>query len=268
MTPPGLIWQTKESGVQMMRTLWIMAVLVLFLPGLAGASELPMSGQANVSFVQGKVNYTQKNRKVRLKQGYKISAPGDLVLGEDARLELELADGSVLRFSGGTECDLVSALASGMKRDVRVDVALGDCWASVKKFLGQNSTFAVNSPTAVAGVSGTRYRVHVDASRASSYLVYDGSIKVGYRPVSSKYATGKSFSGIKEVGGPQEVQGPSEISMQDWIMVVKSGYRFDVSPDGAFYRPVRFDREKDLQDPWVRWNLNRDEATGFISTDE
>jgi len=252
----------------MVRILCIVAAFILVSPGPVPASELPMSGQAYVTLVQGRVNYTQEHRKVRLKQGYKISAPGKLVLGEEARLELELADGSLLRFSGGTECDLVSAVTNGAKRDVRVDVALGDCWASVKKFLGQNGTFAVNSPTAVAGVAGTRYRVHVDATRASSYLVYEGRIKVGYRPVSSKYVTNKSFSGIKEVGGPQEVQGPSEISMQDWIMIVKSGYRFDVSPDGAFYRPVRFDRQKDLQDPWVRWNLNRDEETGFISSNE
>ncbi|MFP4167981.1 MAG: FecR domain-containing protein [Desulfonatronovibrionaceae bacterium] len=229
----------------------------------AQASEMPLSGEAVVSSIQGRVEYTRENRRIRLREESRIQAPGSLELSDEARLELKLADGSVLRFSGGTECELVSAMAAGIERDVRVDVALGDCWASVKRFLGQNSTFEVSSPTAVAGVAGTRYRVHVEQSRASSYLVYSGKIKVGYRPVSPKYSPDQSFSGEQEVKGPGEVSGPEEVSAPEWIMVVESGYRFDVSADGAFYRPVPFDRQEDVQDSWVSWNMNRDEEMGF-----
>ncbi len=247
-----------------MRARYFLFLLFVFWVVPVKASNLPISGKAEVSLVQGTVNCVREGTKKILAQNDTLAAPAQLIVEDNSKLELVLADGSVLRFSGGTECELVAVKATEQKRNVKVDVALGDCWASVEKFLGSEDSFEVKSPTAVAGVAGTRYRLHVNEVQSSSYLVYNGSIKVGYRPVSPEYEQNQGFSSVHPVQGPKKISGPKEVSMQEWIMIVKQGYRVDVSSDGALYEPVKFDREKDLQNPWVEWNMQRDSKMGFM----
>ncbi|WP_457572141.1 FecR family protein [Desulfovulcanus sp.] len=224
--------------------------------------ELPLSGQALVNLVEGNVLLCVKEASQKLKQGDKIMAPARVEVKEKSRIELVMPDGSILRFAAGTEFELVKAVAEEGKRDIQVDVALGDCWASVRKLLGEDSNFQVNSPTAVAGVAGTKYRLSVSADKHSLYLVYGGKIKVGYRPDSPK-SDGGSFGVPQRVQGPHRVAGPKRVSMQEWMFIVQKGYQFNIRPDGAFERPKPFDMVKDSQNPWVKWNLMRDKEFGL-----
>ena len=225
--------------------------------------ELPLSGQALVNLVEGDVLFCVKETSQKLKSGDKIIAPARVKLKENSRLELVMPDGSILRFAAGTEFELVKAVAEEGKRDIQVDVALGDCWASVKKLLGEDSNFQVNSPTAVAGVAGTKYRLSVSADKNSFYLVYNGKIRVGYRPVSSKYEPGKRFIMPQRVQGPGRVAGPKRVSIEEWTFIVQKGYQFNIRADGTFERPKPFDMKKDSQDIWEKWNLMRDKEFGL-----
>ena len=225
--------------------------------------ELPLSGQALVNLVEGDVLLCVKGTSRNLKAGDRIMAQARVKLKDNSRLELVVPDGSILRFASNTEFKLVKAVANEGKRDIQVDVALGDCWASVKKLLGEDSSFQVNSPTAVAGVAGTKYRVEVTLNKSTSYRVYEGKIRVGYRPVSEKYVPGKKFVMPKRVQGPGRVAGPKRVSLQEWMFIVQRGYQFNITPQGRFNRPEPFDMQKDRQNSWVKWNLMRDKELGL-----
>ena len=180
-----------------------------------------------------------------------------------SRLELLLADGSFVRFAPDTTFTLVKADAVPSKsRDISVDVAMGDCWAKVQDLLGQDASFEVNSPTAVAGVAGTVYRLNVKQNKSSAYFVYDGKIQVSYSPSSPPAGAG-SVTRPHRVAGPSQVAGPHRVSLEEWIVIVGKGYRFSISPEGAYADPKPFDMEQDRQDPWVKWNLDRDTSLSF-----
>lgn len=229
----------------------------------AGGYDLPVTGKARVSYVQGHVSRVVEKTRTELAVGDILVAPAGVVVGEDARLELIAADGSVLRFAPGTTFTLTRADAEpAVSRDIQVDVAMGDCWAKVQKLLGTQSSFEVNSPTAVAGVAGTVYRLRVEPSEVSKYYVYDGKIAVSYSPVSPPAGSGPVTKPTR-VAGPQRVAGPHRVSVAQWMVVVAKGYRFNISPQGQYQDPEPFDMQKDRKDPWVAWNLERDNALNF-----
>jgi len=229
----------------------------------AAGYDLPVSGKARVNYVQGSVSRVVEDARTALVIGDLLAAPATVVVGENSRLELVAADGSVLRFAPGTTFTLTSADAEpAVSRDIQVDVAMGDCWAKVQKLLGAQSSFEVNSPTAVAGVAGTVYRLRVEPSELSKYYVYDGKIAVSYSPVSPPAGSGPVTKPTR-VAGPQRVAGPHRVSVAQWMVVVAKGYRFDISPRGEYLDPEPFDMQKDRKDPWVRWNLARDNALTF-----
>ncbi|NCC24863.1 MAG: hypothetical protein EOM25_06655 [Deltaproteobacteria bacterium] len=243
----------------------VMTMLLIMVSALVGAREytLPVSGSAAVSFLEGSAVLVVGDETSPLEVNHLVEAPATVRVGPESRMELTLADKSVLRFSAGTEFTLISADYADRKRKVDVDVALGDCWAKVQGLLGEESTFLVNSPTAVAGVAGTVYRLRVNLDLFSNYFVYDGEIEVGYRPVSPSVGSSPSESQPTRVQGPTRVPGPHEVSLEEWLVIVAKGYQFSIAPDGSYAPPKPFDTQKDKEDPWVAWNLERDTALRF-----
>ncbi len=248
-----------------MRREWIIsvAVVMFWIAGgcLAMAGyDLPVSGQARVHLLEGRAQVETGGQQIPLHTNDVLHAPSKVMVGEASRLELLLADGSYVRFAPHTVFTLVKADAvPNTSRDISVDVAMGDCWAKVQDLLGQDASFEVNSPTAVAGVAGTVYRLNVRQDKASQYVVYDGKIRVAYSPKSPPVGS-DPVTQPHRVAGPKRVAGPRRVSLEEWIVIVGKGYRFAISPKGVHADPTPFDREKDRQDPWVRWNLQRDKA--------
>ena len=230
-------------------------LLAVSLAVAATGYELPVSGQARVTFVAGPARLA--GEAAELRAGQTLAAPAEIEIGEAGRLELTLPEGSVVRFNSGTRFKLVKALADLRNRQVEVDVALGDCWASVKDFLG-DTAFELDSPTAVAGVAGTRYRLNVAETRDSAYYVYKGSVRV--RP---RWTPAGQPGPLSEVQGPERVPGPSRISREEWTEIVSAGYQFVIRADGRYDRPQRFDEAAQLADPWVKWNMERDALLGW-----
>lgn len=240
-----------------MKKIVILFLLLISQLSLAFASNVEVEGKVKVNLIEGKVLLEDKV----LKEGDLILPPARIQVLSKSKLELVLPDNSVLRFNENTEFNLVKAEYNGQKRDMQTEMVLGECWASVKKLLGEDNKFEVATPTAVAGVAGTKYRV-VANKEYSKFLVYDGKIQVGYRPVSENYQPGKSLLATR-VEGPKKVAGPKRISMQEWVILVSKGYEFVIYPDGRFVPPKKFDQEAESKDPWVLWNLERDRILGF-----
>ncbi|MFW5487052.1 MAG: FecR domain-containing protein [Desulfovibrio sp.] len=221
------------------------------------AYELPLSGAATVSYLEGHATLENEGSTALLAKGQDIKAPATVHVENDGKLELLLPEGSVVRFASATDFSLVSATATGTSRHIEVDVAMGDCWASVKDFLGETE-FEVNSPTAVAGVAGTKYRLNVGNDDFSRYLVYRGKVRVKRR------WTGTAQEGPRvRVAGPERVQGPSRVDVGTWMEIISAGYQFVIRPDGRYDSPKKFNLDQDLKSPWVRWNMERDKELGM-----
>jgi len=255
------------EGCVMRERIMVAAVVVMWLvsvgSGVAADYDLPVTGQARVQFLQGNADMLALGNRVSLQTDDVLCAPAKVMVGASSRLELLLADGSFVRFAPNTTFTLVKADAvPSTSRDISVDVAMGDCWAKVQDLLGQDGSFEVNSPTAVAGVAGTVYRLQVKQDKASAYFVYDGKIQVAYSPASPPAGSGP-ITQPHRVAGPSRVAGPHRVSLEEWMVVVSKGYRFSISPEGAYSDPQPFDMKEDRQDPWVKWNLDRDQGLSF-----
>ena len=251
---------TRVRGIRMTV---VICMCLWTVHAFAAGYDLPVSGKARVNYVQGSVVQMLDGTRKELAVRDILVAPAAVVVGDNSRLELLVADGSVLRFAPKTEFTLTSADAEpAVSRDIRVDVAMGDCWAKVQKLLGTQSSFEVNSPTAVAGVAGTVYRLRVESSAISKYYVYDGKVAVSYSPVSPPAGSGPVSQPVR-VAGPSRVPGPHRVSVAQWMVVVSRGYRFTVFPTGRYLDPEPFDTQQDRTDPWVKWNLERDRTLDF-----
>jgi hypothetical protein len=235
--------------------------LLAALAYAASDYDLPISGSARATLVEGRVLLLEKSGEAELHQGDKIKAPSKVRVEQGARLELALPEGSVVRFDSGAEFSLVKASADTTNRQIEVDVAMGDCWAAVKDILGDEAggSFEVNAPTAVAGVAGTVYRLHVDEAKNSMYRVYDGKIKVSnrWRPE----GTGEAGP-VHEVEGPKPVAGPRKVTAEEWMKIISAGYQFNIRADGRYDAPEPFNRQEDAQNSWVQWNAQRDRSLG------
>lgn len=243
--------------MKVIKIFFLIFCALVFFSRVVNAEEVEVEGKVKVNFLQGKI--FSKGKLLAL--GDILSPPVEVEVDKDSRLELLLPDKSVLRFNENTKFKLVKALVKENKREIKTDLILGECWASVQKMIGDDNTFEISSPTAVAGVAGTKYRAIVNTDY-SKFLVYDGKIKVGYRPVSEKYQVGKGFQAHR-VQGPMRIAGPKRVSVEEWTMIVARGYEFVVYPDGRFNVPKKFDVKQDSQNPWVKWNQQRDKQMGF-----
>ena len=247
---------------------WCKIVSLLVLVAVAGvgmpaaAADAPMKveiagGSATVSFLAGKawVKPDEAAAEKPLAADSQV-LPGNIVrTGKGSRMEIELPDGSFLRFDENTSfVVLASAFAEKEKRrDVRVRMILGKAWARVSRLLLGRGRFAIETPTAVAGVRGTVYRLNLNRDRSAVVKVYDGEVEVRRREQQQA-----ETSGPAPLKAPHPVAGPHPVTMEQWVYIVGALQQINIQPDGTADKPFRFDIEADLNE-WVRWNQMRDE---------
>lgn len=237
---------------------FLSGVMLVAVPVVAMEYDVPVSGRVQATFAEGIVQMLTMTEldPQPIVAGTLIEPPVRVEVGEASRLELLLPDGSVLRFAEFTIFQLIEAEATLNRRRIDVDVALGDCWAKIKEFLGNDENlFHVSAPTATAGVAGTTYRLNVDYFQSSEYYVYSGAITLQsrWRPDPD------DISGpLERVAGPERVPPPHRISMEEWSLNITAGYRIQLQPDGSYDDPFLFDRQIDQLSPWVQWNQERD----------
>ena len=61
-------------------------------------------------------------------------------------------------------------------------------------------------------------------------------------------------------GERREVEGPREVTREQWEKLVGRQMQISISADGTPGEPEEFSPEVDKDDPFARWNLERDAA--------
>lgn len=185
-----------------------------------------------------------------------------------SRAEISLTGGGKMRIGEKSELELLQADVMGMKKDYNANLKKGNVWVSAKAGFGEKKNVAVRTPTAVAAIRGTKYRVEA-GEEESSVLVYQGEVEVN-RPenlqkmrkdaLEKKQQQGGPpkfrLGPVQEIEAPTHVAGPYEVSLEDWISLVE-GMQINLRADGK-YHMFEFDKEADAQSDWVKWNEELD----------
>ncbi len=214
------------------------ASLAFALAAVVSANEA-----AKVSYLVGKVDARRAGKTFPVRVSMACQVGDTLVSSTASRLEIRYPDNTLLRLDENSRL----VLTNRTQGKPEPTLLSGKTWANVKK-IGQGGTgFGVRTPTAVAAVRGTVFRVNAQDS-ASSVRLYEGKVDVG---------SAKTDSIARSRG---EVAGPKEVSLEDWVRLLR-GEEVTFKRDGTWSR-ASFDMKLDLKDPWVKFNADRDSVAG------
>jgi hypothetical protein len=232
------------------------------LAALAGAVLLATAARAapprpagTVTFVAGEATRTSGGKPERLAAGTLVYAGDVLETRRRTRLEVKLADQSLLRLGPLSRAVVQSASfgASVEDRTVSAKLLVGQVWANVAKAVGGQARFEVRTENAVAGVRGTTFRVDAAKDRSVVVKVYNGTVAVAAGAIPRpEHATGKAER--------RQVPGPEEVSREQWERIVTSMMAVRVSADGVATEPEAFALADAGGDEWEEWNRGRDAA--------
>lgn len=237
-----------------MRHAWLAA---LALGTLAPSAALAASA-GQVSFLEGKATRAPKGggAKVDLAKGGAVEAGDDVATSAGSKLELTLADGSIVRLGPDSRTHLDEAAFEDGERKFSAKVVFGSVWAKVSTALGGGSKFEVTTDRAVAGVRGTTFRVDAHKDKAVLVKVFAGAVAVAGasipRPLAPEGKDEKGKTGRKQVAGPHQV------TKQEWEKLVGAQMQIAVNSDGTPGEPQKFAEADACKDPWTAWNRDRD----------
>jgi len=190
-----------------------------------------------------------------------LTTSHELRTGPESRAEVQLGS-SVVRMGESSLLRLAGVKVKGRAASGLLDLLFGNLWSSLRG-LGEGG-LELRSPTAVMAVRGTVFRADAGADSSLAVWVYEGRVDTNRAaPLAGgeDRAAAAAAPGAPQplpAGAPRPVPGPYEITLDEWVRVTQ-GMRLSLRPDGR-YALERFDQERDRQDDWVRWNLERDAA--------
>jgi len=239
-----------------------MRARIPLLAALAGAALLaaaplaaPPAPAGTVTFLAGDATRSAGGRTEKLAVGSAVRAGDVLETQRRTRLEVKLADQSLLRL-GPVSRAVVETAAFGRTvedRKVSAKLLVGKVWANVAKAVGGEARFEVQTENAVAGVRGTTFRVDAATDRSVVVKVYSGTVAVAQGAVPRpEHAGGKP--------GRRQVAGPQEVSREQWERIVTSMMSVRVSAEGVPGEPETFALAEAGTDEWEEWNRSRDAA--------
>jgi len=232
------------------RKLGTAASLVVGLVLLGAASTAWATPAALVTYISGTASRVRDGQSEALHTHSELQEGDKVVTAKGARLELTLADKSLLRMDGGSEVTLKTASFEGDDKKLSAKLSFGKIWAKVNSVLGGQSHFDVETQNAVAGVRGTTFRV--DAKHDSSALVrvYAGAVAVlGTRTPRPSHEAG---------GARKEVPGPNEVSKTQYEKLLAAMMQVKVAANGDLGEPEAFTQKDEAKDSWVAFNQQRD----------
>jgi hypothetical protein len=186
----------------------------------------------------------------------KIFIGDQLRAAVESMAEVRWANGGVVRLAEQSTMTVTEPPKGQATPEPGVKLLTGRVWANMKKISSTGKEFGVETPTALAAIRGTVFRVDMAADSSTDVLVYEGSVAVG----AGAAVTGglRRDTGRHEIEGPNEVEGPKEVTVEEWVTIV-AGQQIHLDKAGSF-RTWQFDQKADSLDSWVKFNQERDKA--------
>ena len=177
--------------------------------------EVPVIA-AHVHYYTGDVQiFDDQNQIKQLSRELQIDV-GDRLIVKEGQLNIRFSDGSTLKLSPHSEIviDAVSAIKQTRQSSIEVSLPKGGATVQVPKSEPRNR-FRVRTPSGVAAVRGTEFRVRNEAEQTQTRSeVVEGL--VGYEAQSVSVDVAEGFGVLAEKGQP-----PSEpvqlLAAPDWV---------------------------------------------------
>ena len=192
-----------------------------------------------------------------------------------SRCEVKIGKTQIVRIGENA----VIHLADPTDGDNIISIESGHVWLNAKP--GKGQMVRVRTPTAVAAIRGTIYRLDCTDNH-STYNVYDGSVEVipfkddgiTLEDTSFSVNKGESFTFVKDFEkykkeqqkALQEYRKKQESDFEQFTKQQSEGFDdfkadqlkgFEEFKSGHFTR-TKIDTEADSQSDWVQWNRQRD----------
>jgi ferric-dicitrate binding protein FerR (iron transport regulator) len=234
----------------------------------AVSDAAPKAPAGKITYMKGAVEAFSGGAWAKVKEGDNVYGGEMIRTLKKSRVEIVLADKSVIRLGSRSKVKLKEALFKAGTTQFSAKMFRGKAYAMASKLVGGDSKFEVTTSNAVAGVRGTTFRIDSKRDKSTVVRVYTGAVAVSNAPIYSKPGKIKKTEGKFQMpkkgvkpGGPGrvEVAGPSEVTKKEWEeFVAKAMQEVRVAANGELSEPVAFDAEADAADEWVAWNKSRD----------
>jgi hypothetical protein len=237
--------------------------ILIFLFSLKGIIYCEPSRSGIINLVYG-ICEVKRGEKWEKAISKFVIYQGDLIrTGEKSKAEIIFDDGSIVRIAEKTELKINTLSLNIEKKEYKTNITakIGNLWARVKKITGYKNNFETATPTSIAGVRSTVYRMRIDEDTTTILRVYKGKVEI--KTWIEAYENMIKTRAEEEIETQKteevyEVEGPHEVSLEEWIQIVSAMQEVVISPTGYPKKPTKFDPEEDAKDPWVSWNLQRD----------
>ena len=241
--------------------IWLSVLLCFSVATPVSPEKAPCSmAQATVTFLKGEAHvlHGEGARACPLRINDPLKQGDKVTTGKEALIEIQLPDGSFIRFSENTEFSVTDLIYKGRTRErsFKFKMFLGRAWANAKELAGRGKNFEIVSETAVAGIKGTTFRMNVEKDKSVVVKVYRGDVYVA-SPPGEIPKHGVEIGRPREIPGPSEVPGPREVTLQEWEYIVREMQEIKITAQGKALKPSYFSPEADMND-WVLWNQQRD----------
>jgi len=177
-----------------------------------------------------------------------------LKTGADSQCEVTLADETIVRMDSDTIQRIERPDASQDAKGKSIFVSAGKVWVNAKKMLSKRDAFKVRTNKAVCAIRGTT--LSVDESSAHTRIrVHSGEVATWSSLLKQKKDTP---SGPPVFSKPVPVKGPHPVPMAEWVEIVRALQQITIDSQGG-YEKEGFDPDAISDDPWVAWNMQRDQ---------
>jgi len=225
-----------------------------------------------ISLVLGKVfiKSTKDSSWLDVNYNHPVFKNDLIKTGNKSRAEITIDNSKIIRIGENTIVEITKILD-----DLQINTKKGRTWYNVILF--NNQQFKIKTPTAVAAIRGTVYRVYCDTS-SSMFRVYKGIVAVN--PSSSKkdsvflISKGEEFVITNDISAyiknekdriSNYMKNQNDL-YNEFILKEKNKLNiFKKKEETSFkkfqdtnYRISHFNTEQDSLDDWVRWNQNLD----------
>jgi len=245
-------------------------IMVLMCIAFAGSAQQGKRfGKITLPLGKVEVQSAETSDWTKAKMQHPVFVNDKIRTGTRSRVEITLTGGGKLRLGENSEIELTEAKIDRLQKEFNAKMKKGKAWIKTATAFGERKNVTIRTPTAVAAIRGTKYRVEA-GDKESSVLVYQGEVEVN-RPENlqkirrddlekrlkdggpPKFRLGP----VEKIDAPTQVAGPYEVSLEDWIKLVE-GMQINIRADGK-YHMFEFDKAADNELDWVKWNKEQDE---------
>jgi outer membrane protein assembly factor BamB len=154
---------------------------------------------AMIAFMIGDVK--KNNQAVEI--GDIIHEKDVIITAEDAFCDVKIG-GSIIRVKEKSKVIVSNLLRSNNLESTELGLNVGKMLCKPKKLL-KSESFVVKTPTAVAGVRGTKFTIEADVKKTTRIKVFDGKVKVAKRIKQLESSTEKVLEIAPVVGKEKKV---------------------------------------------------------------